>query len=305
MVTRRADLVAIRQDAKKAAAVLAEIYPEARTRGRALRILANTINRAHRVAPASWGVSLFHSRLCLNVGRGAVLQFYPGEIMFIVTGRQLKLVPASARRAFRMNRRYKFVKDSIEGRLPVARLNAYPNLQVAHLDLVERAAQGRKICFWKGAHAPAIPGLLRTSGLAVPDPDYVTAGEPDRMAPPPDLDELDRATVEGRRTLRTHLTIERDSGLADRKRRYALATRGTLSCEVCGFDFWHRYGSIGAGFAEVHHKVPLRLALGGRKTRLKHLAVVCSNCHRMLHRGNPLFSVAELRARLSTLGRDA
>ena len=305
MVTGRTHVATIRRDQTKAAAVLAVIFPEARARQQALRILADTINRAHRVAPASWGVSLFHNRLCLNVSRGAVLQFYPGEIMFILTGRRLKSVPASARRAFRINRRYKFVKDSVEGRLPVVSLKVYSKLAAAHLDLVERAAQGRKICFWKGAHAPAIPGLLRTSGLAVPDPDYVTAGEPKGIAPAPDLDELDRATAEGRRTLRTHLAIERHSGLAERKRRWALATRGTLSCEVCGFDFLRRYGSIGDGFAEVHHRVPLGHAVGERKTRLKHLAVVCSNCHRMLHRGNPLFSIAKLRARLSTSERGA
>ncbi|HYT71491.1 MAG TPA: HNH endonuclease, partial [Gemmatimonadales bacterium] len=74
------------------------------------------------------------------------------------------------------------------------------------------------------------------------------------------------------------------------------------SCEVCGFDFLHRYGSIGDGFAEVHHKVPLGRALGERKTKLNDLAVVCSNCHRMLHRGNPLFSMAELQASLNVHG---
>ena len=116
MVPGRTDLAPIRRDPTKAAAVLAAIFPEARARQQALRILADAINRAHRVAPASWGVSLFHNRLCLNVGRGAVLQFYPGEVMFILTGRRLKLVPASPRRAFRINRKYKFVKDSVEGR---------------------------------------------------------------------------------------------------------------------------------------------------------------------------------------------
>jgi predicted HNH restriction endonuclease len=34
------------------------------------------------------------------------------------------------------------------------------------------------------------------------------------------------------------------------------------------------------------------------KTRLEDLAIVCSNCHRMLHRQAPLLSVRDLRTRL-------
>jgi 5-methylcytosine-specific restriction protein A len=59
-----------------------------------------------------------------------------------------------------------------------------------------------------------------------------------------------------------------------------------LFCEVkqCGFDFEARYGSVGAGFAEVHHLRPLSTT-GATSTRLSDLAVLCSNCHRMVHRG--------------------
>lgn len=60
-----------------------------------------------------------------------------------------------------------------------------------------------------------------------------------------------------------------------------------LICEVpkCGFDFFERYGELGAGFAEVHHKKPLSEApRKGQAIRLSDLAVVCANCHRMIHR---------------------
>jgi predicted HNH restriction endonuclease len=61
---------------------------------------------------------------------------------------------------------------------------------------------------------------------------------------------------------------------------------GHLVCEVprCGFDFHARYGELGFGFAEVHHKKPLSEAPHrGRSVRLSDLAVVCANCHRMIH----------------------
>lgn len=287
-----------RHDPSEAAAVLAGIVTDSTARARALAILAEAINRANRIAPASWGVSLFPDRLCFNVGRGAVLQFYPDEVMFTVTGKGLNTVPAPSRRAFRINQTYRFVEDAVEGALRLNDLGLYSSLAAIHMDLVERAAQGRRICFWKDAHSPGVVGVLREAGHRVPDPDYVTDEPVLNVAPVPDLDELDRETSEGRRTLRTHLKLERDSGLADRKKRWARAAHGKLGCEVCGFDFVQRYGSIGDGFAEIHHNSPLGASKGIRKTTLRDLAIVCSNCHRMLHRGTPLFSISELRARL-------
>jgi hypothetical protein len=49
------------------------------------------------------------------------------------------------------------------------------------------------------------------------------------------------------------------------------------------------------GFIECHHLVPLHELRGLRKTRLEDLALVCSNCHRMLHRQRPCLTVNELR----------
>lgn len=63
---------------------------------------------------------------------------------------------------------------------------------------------------------------------------------------------------------------------------------GALICEVpgCGFDFKARYGAIGEGFAHVHHLTPLsESAPTGRNNSLKDLAVVCANCHAMIHVG--------------------
>ena len=63
--------------------------------------------------------------------------------------------------------------------------------------------------------------------------------------------------------------------------------RGRLICEVpgCGFDFAATYGEIGVGFAEVHHRVPLSQYTELEETSLSDLAILCSNCHRMVHRG--------------------
>ncbi len=63
---------------------------------------------------------------------------------------------------------------------------------------------------------------------------------------------------------------------------------GRLVCEVpnCGFDFAKRYGALGEGYAQVHHLLPLsKSPKEGREITLKDLAVVCANCHVMIHLG--------------------
>jgi hypothetical protein len=100
--------------------------------------------------------------------------------------------------------------------------------------------------------------------------------------------------AEGRELLRLHRHLERNPTLVQRKKVQVLARNGNLVCEVCDFDFALTYGPIGYGFAECHHLRPLAEIRTERRTTLSQLAVVCSNCHRMLHR-RLTGSVGELR----------
>ena len=63
-------------------------------------------------------------------------------------------------------------------------------------------------------------------------------------------------------------------------------------------DLSKTYGDLGEGFIECHHKVPVSELKPGAKTKLSDLAVLCANCHRMLHRRRPWLSVDELRRHL-------
>ncbi len=74
-----------------------------------------------------------------------------------------------------------------------------------------------------------------------------------------------------------------------------LKTIGFLACEVCDFNFEDKYKSLGRGFAECHHRKPLSELTQENKIQLKDLAIVCANCHRMLHRTRPLKTVEELK----------
>ncbi|OTG97489.1 HNH endonuclease [Acinetobacter sp. ANC 4654] len=101
--------------------------------------------------------------------------------------------------------------------------------------------------------------------------------------------------LEGNPRFKTHLIRERNRKIVKEKKQIVFSQTGKLECEVCSFNFKNTYGAIGEGFCEVHHLVPLHQADGLIETKLEDLAIVCSNCHRMLHKGNPLFKLTELK----------
>lgn len=100
---------------------------------------------------------------------------------------------------------------------------------------------------------------------------------------------------EGLLLSRQHAVRERNHSAVSAKINAVMGKAGRLACEVCSFDFFAFYGELGRGFAECHHMIPLSEAVFKRKTRLTDLAIVCANCHRMLHRIRPVMSTASLR----------
>lgn len=95
------------------------------------------------------------------------------------------------------------------------------------------------------------------------------------------------------RKLREHKRVERNRKLAHR----AKLVHG-YTCMACGFDFQAKYGSIGREFIEAHHLTPLS-ELKGQKLTLdakNDFTVLCSNCHRMIHRTSLVHSVEEFQA---------
>ena len=74
----------------------------------------------------------------------------------------------------------------------------------------------------------------------------------------------------------------------------AIEAFGTI-CQICGFDFSDVYGELGEGYIELHHIHPLSESDDIQQTTLDAVAMVCSNCHRMLHRnGKSALPIEEL-----------
>lgn len=105
---------------------------------------------------------------------------------------------------------------------------------------------------------------------------------------------------EGRRVLTSHYTYERDSKLVNDFKEKCLSERRELRCEACGFSFRETYGVRGDGYIEVHHLKAVSEMGAGKTTNFDDLALVCSNCHRMIHRQMPYLTIDELKRILET-----
>ncbi len=104
----------------------------------------------------------------------------------------------------------------------------------------------------------------------------VASAEAHELAPP------DFEFVEGRVVTELHSRIERAPKLRER----LLAQRngdGGLFCDMCGVRPHAPNPALREAQFEAHHVVPLSTT-GPRTTRLSDLALLCANCHRMLHR---------------------
>jgi len=110
----------------------------------------------------------------------------------------------------------------------------------------------------------------------------------------------DDEAEEGKVLIAIHKRRERSATLSNNKKKQAFETHGRLACEVCEFDFQVVFGDHGAGYAECHHDKPISQLEPGSKTKLSDLRIVCANCHRMLHRGNPWPSVEKLRSMIAS-----
>lgn len=67
-------------------------------------------------------------------------------------------------------------------------------------------------------------------------------------------------------------------------------------------DFEAAYGEVGKGFIHVHHVVPISSI--GKEYELdveKDLVPVCPNCHYMLHRKDPPYTVEEMKKMRQTI----
>lgn len=112
------------------------------------------------------------------------------------------------------------------------------------------------------------------------------------------VDETDIAhnysVTESRILTRVHAVRERNQTIVRLKKEKFQDENGRLYCEACDFDFAWRYPKHGDGYIECHHIKPLSELRPGEKTALNDLALLCSNCHRMVHYRRPWLDMSGL-----------
>ena len=121
-------------------------------------------------------------------------------------------------------------------------------------------------------------------------------GGRDNLEEPANGDGNDAAgdTIVERRRYRQHRKIERNSKAAKRAKQI----HGYI-CQCCGFDFAAVYGEGGAEYIEAHHLTPLSELpedVPVAQDPKTDFAVLCANCHRMIHRKDTPKTVDGLRA---------
>ena len=127
----------------------------------------------------------------------------------------------------------------------------------------------------------AIPGYVRVADSGA--------------SPSLDVDIHTVAATEGRRRLVLHLQRERNQTVVRNKKKQA----ASLDCEACGFSFGRAYGRAASAYCEVHHLLPLSEVEHSTQTRTGDLAILCANCHRVVHLLNPPYTLTQVRSMLA------
>ena len=70
-----------------------------------------------------------------------------------------------------------------------------------------------------------------------------------------------------------------------------------MPCEICGTSFKEKYGEIGDGFIEAHHIYPISELT--EETHINDLILVCSNCHKIIHRKRLWLTIENMQTLLN------
>jgi hypothetical protein len=189
-----------RMSATAARSTIETIYPDERIRQTCLSTVADSIERAHAISPASWGVTLHPNQVGLNVLWAQACTLSSGDLYLVLDQDEFdpslrQRIDAEMAIGERSGAAYPSMPAAYGAHLPVGKLDELlPLVRDPHLAFIERAArQVRTRCHFYRSHSPGVIAYLRdVLKRDIPDPDYGLVGpfpppEPDE---PPTLDNL-------------------------------------------------------------------------------------------------------------------
>lgn len=94
----------------------------------------------------------------------------------------------------------------------------------------------------------------------------------------------------------SRITVMVNAYERNRRARALCIKKYGLNCSVCSFNFSSAYGEIGENYIQVHHLEQLSVTPGKRVIELERdLRPVCANCHQMLYKKTPPYSIGQLK----------
>ncbi|SDG73405.1 HNH endonuclease [Propionivibrio dicarboxylicus] len=151
-----------------------------------------------------------------------------------------------------------------------------------------RGNRDEAVVWQEFAASPArLAGVVRAIKAAVMEPSVSQTIE---------LDEPGFVQAEeGAILTRLHRIRERSRKLIEGKKKAFRDAHGKLFCEACGFDFCDKYGATASHIIEVHHTKPLHTLEERAVTKLDDLAMLCPNCHRVVHSKKQWLTVSQVK----------
>jgi predicted HNH restriction endonuclease len=195
---------------------------------------------------------------------------------------------------FRINLEDRFAAIAADhAALPEIR-SSHPNLAAAierHWDEVQKATNSSAI---SNAANEVIKLQSEIFGMTNAGSAYAT----EKAAKLPETElEAEIKGREGKLLTRIHVYKERDRKFAELVKKHSRnKSGGKLTCEVCGLTPADKYGPAGERCIEAHHKIPIEQLQPDSITLVEDMAIVCANCHRLIHSSRPCLTIDEASA---------
>lgn len=109
------------------------------------------------------------------------------------------------------------------------------------------------------------------------------------------MEEVIEEFPEGKKKYKVHSRAERNPRVIEAAKKRFKQENGKVYCEACGFDFEKVYGEIGQDYIEGHHIKPVSEMKAGETTSVNDIVLLCSNCHKMVHRRRPWLSHQDIK----------
>jgi 5-methylcytosine-specific restriction protein A len=292
-----------RNDEVEVKSIIGSLHPQEEKRKLCLKMFAEAINQANSRGSDKWGTYYRPDKVRLLVGNLIVFTI-ESECVWLALDKQLLESSEKYQHLLKESNSWQWDKVDYPAYSQVPSKNGYfipsedhleiwPVIRSLHFEFIDKVAtkyeQLKKTS--QAKHNSAVVSYLRNElGQLVPAPVYEQIEIEDNFVLPEEvLDEV--SFYEGGKQRITINAYERNP----QARRACIAYYGTR-CQICEVDLGEKYGEVGRGFIHVHHLKPLSNI--GEKYEIdpiQDLVPVCPNCHAIIHKGSPPYTIEEVK----------